>query len=58
MLNDIQSIKADYVIADNAENPSVKLTINGIDALELPLQYFDDIWNLCNLLNVEGIVYL
>jgi hypothetical protein len=52
------SIKADFVIADNAEKPSVKLIINGIDALELPLEYSKDIEHLCNLLNIEGTIYL
>jgi len=54
MQNFVNSIKADYHIADNG----VKLMINGVVALELPLEYSKDIEDLANLLNVEGIVYL
>lgn len=47
-------MQVDYIIADNAEVPCVKLVINGINALELPLQYSEDVEYLCNLLIVES----
>lgn len=58
MSNFIHSIKSDFVVADNADHPCVKLIINGIEALELPLEYTRDIEQLSNLLNCEGVVYL